>query len=120
MKKSIEIETFHLVISTGPRNCVEEYCHNCSSFYHRSVGSCSIKNCPLHPYRSIKGTHFNFHKMLWAIRDKCLMCRNKDKEKVTRCHSLLCPLYTYRLGHFDLAPAIKKLAETKYIPVRFQ
>ena len=88
------------------RDRIQKKCLNCSGFYKKKVQWCTIKDCPLHPFRSddsvepaVKVTE---EKLLHSIRKYCLKrCMSDQKKEVKLCPLSKCSLYGFRLGKVD-------------------
>ena len=100
MKVQIRSKDGFKVVDLNRRKAINERCKNCSCWVSGEVTNCSFTDCPLYPYRSIRGKQ-NAKARAKSIRRYCLWCMAGQRSEVKKCVSTTCPLFSYRLKDID-------------------
>ena len=77
----------------SPRKAVKLFCKQCSDDVKNCKGNTWVAGpCPLYDIR-LRGRVTLAH-----IRKHCIMCMNGQTKLVLECPSIMCPLYSFRMG----------------------
>ena len=107
------------IVNLNRRKAIRERCLNCSAWCPKKVTNCSLKDCPLHPFRSGKGKQ-NPKARENAIKKYCLFCMAGQKPEVRKCISVNCPLYSYRMKRLDQSAEIDSMVKFDHIEAVFE
>lgn len=82
-----------------PVQAIRAKCIDCSAGERGEVKNCTMKDCPLYPYRMGKRPKVAGSTPMKAIRRHCLDCCNGQSNEVRLCPSKWCPVWELRSGH---------------------
>lgn len=86
------------IIPYTRKRAIGYYCRECVGFIYSEVVSCTMKECPLFPYRLGKMPDGkSAHDRSKAIKNHCLECCGGDWDYLKQCPSILCPTHPFRL-----------------------
>jgi hypothetical protein len=92
---------FRIVPYTRKR-AIRYYCQECVGFNYQEVVDCTMRECPLFPYRLGKiPKEKTAQDRSKAIRNHCLECCSGDTDYISNCPSSLCPVHPFRLPGYQ-------------------
>lgn len=105
-----------VVVDLNRRKAIHERCLNCVGWYSHEVNACEATDCPLHAFRTGRGSYSAKARKQAII----LYCKWCTIDQINACLSTPCPLFLFRKGRLAKAKNCQSIAEKAHIEAKIK